>query len=592
MFTVKNYFDKIKEVDVQKLPAKLRERYEFVKEVTQDHTSWEFYHADNEIKATVERYLSNLSNAIDKPTAAKNTKATPAVAKTPVSEAAAREVAKELIRVYVLRGDTVQQLSKSQLGRYDGNFDIQLRTGKIHVNAIKGEKVSFIFPIQQIYDEIWAENPKPAAKPDKPTKTKAPKQTPAPRKTSRIDTKNAKPVEKIDEELRFIKRYILLHGKEKTDAQILNFINALQRAIVEKRIRKTSSFAEQVNYIQDSLVKTYNKMGSSTIIKIRDTVLSEMMQLAGSEKVRLSVAYMKRYISIQGKQITKEKAAKLYNLIAAAINKNKLPANDPYMDRMKRILTSLKTFSKTASKDDTLHIHQAALNGIQEALNGCPCGCEGKKKRKNGLHGLDGVEKAGDNLSPETVMNSMDFVKVKFDTLGFTGKWLELIGDPSRNFTAMVFAKPKMGKSYLCVDFAGYLARSHGRVLYVAKEEGLDLTLQEKLEDKNVKHPNLFVTGSLPASLADFDFIFLDSVTRLGLTPDDLRELKAQYPTKSFIYVFQSTKAGNFRGENSFQHDVDVVIEVPEKGKAVQMGRYNQGGELQIFDNVQDALNE
>jgi predicted nucleotidyltransferase len=67
------------------------------------------------------------------------------------------------------------------------------------------------------------------------------------------------------------------------------------------------------------------------------------------------------------------------------------------------------------------------------------------------------------------------------------------------------------------------------------------------------------------------------------LTPADLRALKNRYPGKSFIYVFQSTKEGNFRGENSFQHDVDVVIEVPEKGKAVQMGRFNQGGEMQIF---------
>jgi predicted ATP-dependent serine protease len=82
----------------------------------------------------------------------------------------------------------------------------------------------------------------------------------------------------------------------------------------------------------------------------------------------------------------------------------------------------------------------------------------------------------------------------------------------------MVFGKPKMGKSYLCMDFAGCLARNHGKVVYVAK------------------------------------------------------------------FVFQTTKEGKFRGANIFQHDVDVVIEVPEKGKAIQMGRFNQGGEIWIFD--------
>jgi len=93
----------------------------------------------------------------------------------------------------------------------------------------------------------------------------------------------------------------------------------------------------------------------------------------------------------------------------------------------------------------------------------------------------------------------------------------------------------------------------------------------------------LDVASQIPQSLSKYDFIFLDSVNKLGLQPEDLTKLKAQYPGKSFIYVFQSNKDGNFRGENSFQHDVDVVIEVPEKGRAVQFGKFNQGGEISIF---------
>lgn len=180
----------------------------------------------------------------------------------------------------------------------------------------------------------------------------------------------------------------------------------------------------------------------------------------------------------------------------------------------------------------------------------------------------------------------MDFANLEFDTIGFRGKWYQLMGDPSRNFTAMVFGKPKMGKSYLCIEFAGYLARNHGKVLYVAKEEGLDYTLQQKLNDKDVAHPNLFVSSVLTASLDEYDFIFLDSVNRLELAPADLNRLKAANPSKSFIFIFQSTKDGKFRGANSFQHDVDVVIEVPEIGKAIQMGRFNHGGEIDIFNAV------
>lgn len=199
------------------------------------------------------------------------------------------------------------------------------------------------------------------------------------------------------------------------------------------------------------------------------------------------------------------------------------------------------------------------------------------KKKKMDLSGIN------NSAQQVNIMPSTDFTNLQFNALGFTGKWLDFIGDPAPGFTAMVFGMPKMGKSYLCVDFAGYLARNHGTVLYVAKEEKLDATLQKKLKDKDVAHENLFVADALPKDLSPYEFIFLDSVNKLELTPKDLDALKATNKGKSFIYVFQATKGGKFKGNNEFQHDVDVVIEVPEQGKAVQFGRFNQGGELDIF---------
>ena len=107
--------------------------------------------------------------------------------------------------------------------------------------------------------------------------------------------------------------------------------------------------------------------------------------------------------------------------------------------------------------------------------------------------------------------------------------------------------------------------------------------MQLKLKDKKVAHPDLYVSDFLPSDLSHYDFVFLDSVNKLRLSPFNLEDLKKKYPETSFIYIFQTTKLGNFRGANEFQHDVDVVIEVPEKGHAVQFGRFNQGGEINIF---------
>ncbi len=372
-------------------------------------------------------------------------------------------------------------------------------------------------------------------------------------------------VERMPEEIRYIKRFIGLHGKTKTKDDVLRFINALQKSILEKRIRKTSAYAKEIKYIQDSLIKTFNSMKAKMKMEINEKTYTEFKALAGGEKVFPSVQLIKKYINLNGKTGMKEKAKQLLAQMEKAVRvKKTIGKNDPYAAVLNKAWENLSAFVKNKT-EKILGIEEKELNG----LNGV-------------LSGLDGFDFAEPTAKP-SVMNSMDFANLQFDTIGLKGKWLDLIGDPSSNFTAMVFGKPKMGKSYLCIDFAGYLARNHGKVLYVAKEEGLDYTLQMKLNDKNVKHPNLYVASLLPEDLSAYDFIFLDSVNKLGLTPDDLNRLKSFNPTKSFIFIFQSTKDGAFRGANTFQHDVDVVIEVPEKGKAVQMGRFNQGGEMEIF---------
>ncbi len=383
-------------------------------------------------------------------------------------------------------------------------------------------------------------------------------------------TSTASLVERIPDELRFIRRYVNLDGKTKTREEILRFINSLQKSILEKKIRKTSFYAKEIRYIQDKLIEVYNGMKAKIALMLTPDTKEKLLVIANGEKVLTSVNFIKRYIGINGREGMKEKARLLFSQINKAYSTGKINDSDPYIVEMHDIKKNLESF--LAEKHiKVLEIEKNTLSGLQGLLNGCGC---------QHLNGFDGDE--GTTEQP-TIMNSMEFANMQFRSLGFKGKWLELIGDPSSHFSLMVFGKPKFGKSYLCIEFAGYLARNHGKVLYIAKEEGLDKTLQDKLNDKDVKHPNLYVASSLPASLSFYDFIFLDSVNKLGMSPDDLTRLKAMYPDKSFVYVFQTTKEGKFRGANTFQHDVDAVIEVPEKGRAVQYGRFNQGGEISIF---------
>jgi len=294
--------------------------------------------------------------------------------------------------------------------------------------------------------------------------------------------------------------------------------------------------------------------------------------------------FVKRFLLLDSKTIQKQEIEGFLNNVQSAIKSKKITADSKLSKEVQLVQTKLLSLLNTMGKSIKVVLSAATKKQFTAALNK-----ENKKPaaKKGSKKTLSGVEEKPEVVDPkQNLMSSIDFAKLHFNSIGFSGKWYELIGDPSPGFTAMVFGRPKMGKSYLCVDLAGYLARKHGTVLYVANEEKLDATLQMKLNDKDVKHENLFVSDYLPTDLSKYQFVILDSVNNLGLSPQDLQMLKRKNPGKSFIFIFQTTKDGKFKGANSYQHDVDIVIEVPERGKAVQFGRFNQGGEMSIFDDA------
>lgn len=396
----------------------------------------------------------------------------------------------------------------------------------------------------------------------------------------KIDTSNAQKVEQVDLELKFIRRYVNMHLKEKSQNQIRLFLNAIQKAIVEKRIRKTSKFAKQIMEIQTNLIELFNQMSLNEIVlvKLKDHRLSAYLKILGKQIEMLSVQLIKSYVGLQGRLITNQQAVRLHDRIARAHNTGKITKSDKYWKEVEKIADTLRSFVKKNKKEGVLNASSKELNGLNGIL--ADCGCD---------QNLSGV--SNPVISKSKILSTTDIVNLNFDSLGFKGKWLHLIGDPTAGFSTMIFGRPKMGKSYLAVDLAQYLAKNHGTVLYIAAEEQITATFKKKLTDMKAAHPDFYVTGELPDDLSTYDFVFIDSVNNHGFSVEDLNDLEEQYPTTSFVYIFQTTKHGAFRGSNEFQHNVDVVIEIPEKGKAIQFGRFNQGGEIEIFNNNEPLKN-
>jgi predicted ATP-dependent serine protease len=151
----------------------------------------------------------------------------------------------------------------------------------------------------------------------------------------------------------------------------------------------------------------------------------------------------------------------------------------------------------------------------------------------------------------------------------------------------MVFGLPKSGKSTFCMHFAKYLADNHGDVLYVASEEGFSQTLKNKMTNFGLKSDRMHFANYRESDpimqvAGNYDFVFIDSVNFIDISPEQIRQLKHENPNLSLITIQQSTKDGDFRGSQEYAHDSDSIVRI-ESGIATQQGRFQEQSQMMVF---------
>jgi len=195
---------------------------------------------------------------------------------------------------------------------------------------------------------------------------------------------------------------------------------------------------------------------------------------------------------------------------------------------------------------------------------------------------------------PKTVngiISSLDFMKMEFHSLDFQGSWLNFLGTPETTFHAVVHGRPGQGKSTFTLQFAKYLSRNFGYVLYLSSEEGLVKTMKDKFEMTNAAHKNLDIASfkskeelfnKLEANI--YHFIVIDSLNDLKMDIDDLKRFKEKHSNTAHIHICQSTKEGKLRGSQEIPHEADIVMKV-ENGMAIlEKNRFGRiDFEYQIF---------
>ncbi|MGB0271517.1 MAG: AAA family ATPase [Schleiferiaceae bacterium] len=339
----------------------------------------------------------------------------------------------------------------------------------------------------------------------------------------------------ISEEIRFLRRFLWLDGKQRSKESIKRLLFSLQKAMVERRIRKNSPYAEEIQKIHDRLWEiVVDDQIQSFIVELDPKLKAHYKEIVGSQSVKEAVKLLKRFIPLQGKSDIDEKVIKLHKQAIHLIREKKIKMDNPYHPRIMQMIEVLEHY-----------IEDIEYEKPELAYN------------------LQYLGKLPDVMSPEQLLS------MEFETIGLQGKWKELIGDPSVGFSIMVFGQPKSGKSTLMLEFAQHLAGNHGKTLYVAIEEGFGYTLKDKIQRVGATSSQLSFAAEMPKKLDGLDFVFIDSISRGGLEIEDLIKLQEQYPRIGFIYIFHTTKDGRFRGGNHYAHEVDVIIEVsPEEVNA------------------------
>ncbi len=534
MLTTKNYFSETANINWDELPEALAKGNKLVQGASAEN--WAAYNSNENIKRVVDAYFIKLEEYLGK-----NIEVAP---EKKLPEASKKKVAKKEIKV------TTPKPAQAKTLNYKGL--------KVEIRPVSKTSKRFM---------VWDVSKAQAFSNDRFDSVDEAKRFITENEMELVKSIEPEPkkeyvtkeVEHIDSDVQFIKRYVAMHGKVKTQMQVLSLLHSLQKAIVERRITKDSEYAKDINHMQSQLIKCYEMMGDAIEIKLEPKSLKRYLDIANSEEVFESTKFIKSFISLNGKKGVKDKAQKLYDRMKKAVKSGKLQPTDKYAKKLNDAYVILKEYID--SSKDMLSISKAELNGFDIF-------------EKDELFGEEKAKEV-------QVISSHELLKMEFETIGLEGKYRELIGDPSVGFMAMVYGLPKSGKSTMCLDFAKHLAQHHGKVLFCPIEEGYGYTLQEKIDRLGASHPNLFIAEQVPEDLSDFDFVFIDSVSKAGMEISDISALHKKFPRTAFIFIYHSTKEGKFRGGNEHAHEVDVIIEVVN-GQASAKGRFRVWGSMRI----------
>ncbi|WP_291727520.1 hypothetical protein [Bernardetia sp.] len=412
-----------------------------------------------------------------------------------------------------------------------------------------------------------------------PTKAKAKK---SPQSAKVVPIKKTTPPKKTTEShyaITFIRSFLRMIGKSKEVKSLENLLKKINKAADAEEIRAASTHATAIKYVANSLVDAINSDYKKITFSLNKEG-SDILEPYMTAKMALPNRLLRQFYNAQNKKFSVSHDKLLSRL------KKLDTKNEPYSDEIEKAIKTLEAAKRNSS---TIKATQAQLRGLSGLGKARPRSRTKKRKNLDGFEVKDilvnatvgAVAGAGGTIARQA-LSGFDIVKNDYPKIilpeKYNGTGLQNMGRSTKGF---IYGLPKMGKSTLLIDFANDLAE-HGKVLYASPEEMIDnKTLADTLNDRIMRvgrHHNVHYTKDFEGlNLDDYDFIIIDSINKMRWKLDDFVRFIEENKNKGLWFVSQVTKGGVFRGSQELTHEVDVIVNVTDKGIAEVDGRFGTG---------------
>lgn len=398
MITQHNYFSSIEKIGLDKLPLPMQKTHDFIVRDTQNGSNWERSLASEAIKRTVDLQFNALATLLSK-----QEKETPVMkvekkAKAPKPPKKTTGKAAPTVNLIIYEKESGEKTFRAlSINQAKGHFMVvdklvyatlikpdRFEDAKAYAKAFAEEYPRNTYQIRDAKGKVWHEEkgqPAPTADEQQKTVPKAPCKCKGDKPKKAAAAPKKKPVQEYQEpaglkvghypdEIRILRKVAGWEGKQVERKPFLALVRSMEKAIAERKIRKSSKNGKIITALQKNFEKgvaLLNSEGATGVkINFNGQLGADIREAATSQVLFNSVPLLKRSINMMGDKPDKAKVERLNKAILSALATKKVGKKDIYRTELRAVQKSLELYLK--GETSNLKLHHVPLSGLADVV--------------------------------------------------------------------------------------------------------------------------------------------------------------------------------------------------------------------------------